>query len=326
MVHARRQPPLGARRVHRRRASADAAAESVKDRGVDLLPLGRDVDGDGADDFSSSPAAKCNSDPSRRRRRVISESADVRRGDARLRVVAVAADGTFVAFGVTETDGNPAAIEIDLKDGSTRRAVTRGANCLDDAGRDGASRGGRLAMPRASRAAQRRTPRTYQKFWRIKEVQRRCSNSRRNSATSPPPRRRRWNHQRMLEDAKPDAAAADKYGVRSLQGRARSSSSIPTAAKQAAFACLIVAHRRAGWGVLGGGVATHAVDGSDVRRIPFRGRAADTTTTRPRTSSNASPSRTASSRTAAPNERVRPDEHGAPVRAWITGAEANARC
>jgi len=31
--------------------SADAAAEAEKDRGVDLLPLGADVDGDGAEDL-----------------------------------------------------------------------------------------------------------------------------------------------------------------------------------------------------------------------------------------------------------------------------------
>ena len=89
-----------------------------------------------------------------------------------------------------------------------------------------------------------------------------------------------------------------------------------------------MAHRRAGWGVLGGGVATPTPSTDPtVRRIRVRWASSPpTTTTRPRTSSNASPSRTASSRTAGrSNERVRTDEHGAPVRAWITGAEANAR-
>ena len=116
--------------------SADAAAENVKDRGVDLLPLGRDVDGDGADDLLVLARGQV------QLRSLsdgvvawISESADAfDKETVRLRRVAVAADGAFVAFGVTEGDGNPAAIEIDPKDGSTRRAVvSAAANGLDDA-------------------------------------------------------------------------------------------------------------------------------------------------------------------------------------------------
>ena len=105
---------------------------------------------------------------------------------------------------------------------------------------------------------------------------------------TPPPRRRRGVRSRQ------GRVRARRRPYRRRQNRPRSRASI-------------VAHRRAGWGVLGGGVATLVPPTDPTRWVRWARRRRVPPTTRPRTSSNASPSRTASSRTAGRSERTRTD-------------------
>jgi hypothetical protein len=114
--------------------SADAAAERTKDRGIDLLLLGEDVDGDGAEDvlvlargevqlrsLADGGAAW------------VSEAAEAfEKETVRLRALArfgLGDDAAFVAFGATAGDGAPAAVLIDRRTGATSRAaVSSGAD------------------------------------------------------------------------------------------------------------------------------------------------------------------------------------------------------
>lgn len=115
--------------------SADAKAERDKDRGVDVLPLGADVDGDGDEDLLTLSRGDV-------ALRSLAEGVAAWSAEAaaafdetvRLhRVARVPSTGTFIAFGVTEDDGAPAAIEMDPKTGEvTRKAIATGAVGLSD--------------------------------------------------------------------------------------------------------------------------------------------------------------------------------------------------
>ena len=313
--------------------SADAAAESVKDRGVDLLPLGRDVDGDGADDFLLLARGEV------QLRSLsdgvvawISESADAFDEETvRLRVVAVAADGTFVAFGVTETDGNPAAIEIDPKDGSTRRAVvSAAANGLDDApatvqvAEDGAVYVSGVAREGAKAYAA--------------DVSKILANKRGAATVF------------ELPAELGDVSAAAPATMEPLRG-AEDASDAAARAAGAAFvrsrdACaLVVVHPDGGkagrvrvlrsWPTVAPGGACsaavsppYAVDGSDGSTDP--GSVGVVAAHDDDASSYVVERVSLADGVVADGGAFRtnaygPDEHGAPVRAWITGAEANAR-
>ncbi len=111
--------------------SADAKAERDKDRGVDVLPLGVDVDGDGDEDLLTLSRG----DVALRSlvEGVAAWSAEAAAAfDETVRLHRVARDpatGKLIAFGVTEDDGAPAAIEMDPKTGEvTRKAVAGGNN------------------------------------------------------------------------------------------------------------------------------------------------------------------------------------------------------
>ena len=111
--------------------SADAKAERDKDRGVDVLPLGVDVDGDGDEDLLTLSRG----DVALRSlvEGVAAWSAEAAAAfDETVRLHRVArnpATGKLIAFGVTEDDGAPAAIEMDPKTGEvTRKAVAGGNN------------------------------------------------------------------------------------------------------------------------------------------------------------------------------------------------------
>lgn len=115
--------------------SADAKAERDKDRGVDVLPLGADVDGDGDEDLLTLSRGDV-------ALRSLAEGVAAWSAEAaaafdetvRLhRVARVPSTGKFIAFGVTEDDGAPAAIEMDPKTGEvTRKAIATGAVGLSD--------------------------------------------------------------------------------------------------------------------------------------------------------------------------------------------------
>ena len=313
--------------------SADAAAESVKDRGVDLLSLGRDVDGDGADDFLLLARGEV------QLRSLsdgvvawISESADAFDEETvRLRRVAVAADGTFVAFGVTETDGNPAAIEIDPKDGSTRRAVvSAAANGLDDApatvrvAEDGAVYVSGVAREGAKAYAA--------------DVSKILANKRGAATVF------------ELPAELGDVSAHSPATMEPLRG-ADDASDAAARAAGAAFvrardACaLVVVHTDGGktgrvrvlrsWPTVAPGGACsaavsppYAVDGSDGSTDP--GSVGVVAAHDDDASSYVVERVSLADGVVADGGTFRtnaygPDEHGAPVRAWITGAEANAR-
>lgn len=115
--------------------SADAKAERDKNRGVDVLPLGADVDGDGDEDLLTLSRGDV-------ALRSLAEGVAAWSAEAaaafdetvRLhRVARVPSTGKFIAFGVTEDDGAPAAIEMDPKTGEvTRKAIATGAVGLSD--------------------------------------------------------------------------------------------------------------------------------------------------------------------------------------------------
>ena len=107
--------------------SAAAASEAERDRGVDVLPLGEDVDADGAEDVLVLARGEV-------QLRSVADgivtwsteaAAAFEKETVRLHRVALAKDRTrIVAVGVTEEDGYPAAVELAVKDGSvTRKAV-----------------------------------------------------------------------------------------------------------------------------------------------------------------------------------------------------------
>ena len=105
--------------------SADAAAEAEKDRGVDVLPLGEDVDRDGAEDILVLARGEV-------QLRSLSDgivtwstaaAAAFDKETVRLQRVVRGKDGNFIAVGVTEEDGYPAAIELSPSDGTVNRKV-----------------------------------------------------------------------------------------------------------------------------------------------------------------------------------------------------------
>ena len=124
--------------------SADAKAERDRDRGVDVLPLGADIDGDGDEDLLMLSRGEV-------QLRSLSEgvaawSTEAAEAfDETVRLHRVARDpttGKIIAFGVTEDDGSPAAIEMDPKTGEvTRKAIASNANGLS-----GCPRGTALAF------------------------------------------------------------------------------------------------------------------------------------------------------------------------------------
>lgn len=126
--------------------SADAKAERDKDRGVDVLPLGADVDGDGDEDLLTLSRG----DVALRSlaEGVAAWSVEAAAAfDETVRLHRVTADpttGKFIAFGVTEDDGAPAAIEMDPKTGEvTRKAIASGSGAV---GLSGCPRGTTLAV------------------------------------------------------------------------------------------------------------------------------------------------------------------------------------
>jgi hypothetical protein len=122
--------------------SAEAAKERGADRGVDLLPLGRDADGDGAEDvlvlargevqmrslsdgviaWTAEAATRCDD-----------ERGDAGDDVARFnRLAVVGADDSIVAVGATAERGHPVAAEIDSTSGAIRRvAIATGVQGLD---------------------------------------------------------------------------------------------------------------------------------------------------------------------------------------------------
>ena len=107
--------------------SADAKAERDRDRGVDVLPLGADIDGDGDEDLLMLSRGEV-------QLRSLSEgvaawSTEAAEAfDETVRLHRVARDpttGKIIAFGVTEDDGSPAAIEMDPKTGEVTRKGDR---------------------------------------------------------------------------------------------------------------------------------------------------------------------------------------------------------
>ena len=146
--------------------SADAAAERTKDRGIDLLLLGEDVDGDGAEDvlvlargevqlrsLADGGAAW------------VSEAAEAfEKETVRLRALArfgLGDDAAFVAFGATAGDGAPAAVLIDRRTGVTSRAaVSSGADVDVDPLDAESARLGSFATKSTARSADPASPRT----------------------------------------------------------------------------------------------------------------------------------------------------------------------
>ena len=122
--------------------SVEAAKERGADRGVDLLPLGRDADGDGAEDvlvlarvevqmrslsdgviaWTAEAATRCDD-----------ERGDAGDDVARFnRLAIVGADDSIVAVGATAERGHPVAAEIDPTSGAIRRvAIATGVQGLD---------------------------------------------------------------------------------------------------------------------------------------------------------------------------------------------------
>ena len=122
--------------------SVEAAKERGADRGVDLLPLGRDADGDGAEDvlvlargevqmrslsdgviaWTAEAATRCDD-----------ERGDAGDDVARFnRLAVVGADDSIVAVGATAERGHPVAAEIDPTSGAIRRvAIATGVQGLD---------------------------------------------------------------------------------------------------------------------------------------------------------------------------------------------------
>ena len=121
--------------------SAEAAMERGADRGVDLLPLGRDADGDGAEDVLVLARGEV------QMRSLadgviawIAEAAtksDDARGDAgedvaRFNRLVVFEGSGVVAVGATAERGHPIAVEMDASSGAIRRvAVAAGVLGLD---------------------------------------------------------------------------------------------------------------------------------------------------------------------------------------------------
>lgn len=121
--------------------SAEAAMERGADRGVDLLPLGRDADGDGAEDVLVLARGEV------QMRSLadgviawIAEAAtksDDARGDAgedvaRFNRLVVFEGSGVVAVGATAERGHPVAVEMDASSGAIRRvAVAAGVLGLD---------------------------------------------------------------------------------------------------------------------------------------------------------------------------------------------------
>lgn len=117
--------------------SADAAVEAEKDRGVDVLPLGADVDGDGAEDILVLARGEV-------QLRSLADgivtwstaaAAAFEEDTVRLQRLARAKSGALVAVGVTAEDGFPAAVELSPADGAVaRKAVSTGPSASASSG------------------------------------------------------------------------------------------------------------------------------------------------------------------------------------------------
>ena len=116
--------------------SADAAAEAERDRGVDLLPLGGDVDNDGAEDILVLARGEV-------QLRSLADGITSWMAEAanafdhahpiRLQRIARLGAAHFVAVGVSEEEGAPAAVEMRVADGHVTRKGVAGTGGLQGA-------------------------------------------------------------------------------------------------------------------------------------------------------------------------------------------------